>query len=49
MYRYVFPQVFFNDKVKKVAKSKGMEPDLYYCMEVLENTGLVIVPGSGFG
>lgn len=26
-----------------------MAPDLFYCMEVLLNTGIVLVPGSGFG
>lgn len=25
-----------------------MEPDLFYCLCVLENTGIVLVPGSGF-
>jgi len=25
-----------------------MEPDLFYCLSVLENTGIVLVPGSGF-
>jgi alanine transaminase len=26
-----------------------MEPDALYCMELLEQTGVVVVPGSGFG
>ena len=26
-----------------------MEPDEYYCMELLENHGISCVPGSGFG
>ena len=30
------------------AREQGMEPDAYYCMAVLKNTGIVIVPGSGF-
>ena len=25
-----------------------MPADEFYCMQVLENTGLVVVPGSGF-
>lgn len=26
-----------------------MEPDLLFCLELLEETGIVTVPGSGFG
>ena len=25
-----------------------MQPDEMYCMDLLENTGIVVVPGSGF-
>jgi alanine transaminase len=25
-----------------------MEPDVYYCFELLEKTGICLVPGSGF-
>lgn len=25
-----------------------MSVDLFYCLEVLKNTGIVLVPGSGF-
>lgn len=46
---YVFPQVFFSKKAIEVAEAENMEVDLFYCLNVLENTGLVIVPGSGFG
>jgi alanine transaminase len=27
----------------------GMSPDAAYCMQLLEATGIVVVPGSGFG
>eukprot|EP00983_Pelagomonas_calceolata_P093808 1157817-Pelagomonas_calceolata.AAC.9 len=27
----------------------GKSPDGFYCMEMLMNTGIVVVPGSGFG
>ena len=30
-------------------QSKGMEADAFYCFELLEQTGLCVVPGSGFG
>ena len=26
-----------------------MEPDEYYCLKLLEETGISFVPGSGFG
>lgn len=26
-----------------------MAPDMFYCMELLEETGICVVPGSGFG
>ena len=26
-----------------------MEPDEFYCSELLEKTGICVVPGSGFG
>ncbi|KRW98564.1 Pyridoxal phosphate-dependent transferase [Pseudocohnilembus persalinus] len=46
---YVFPQVILSKKAIEAAKKEGQSPDLFYCLNVLENTGLVIVPGSGFG
>lgn len=42
---YAFPSVFFSEKVLKKAKELNVSPDFYYCMEVLKNTGIVIVPG----
>jgi alanine transaminase len=30
------------------AKKKGVAPDFLYCMNMLEETGIVTVPGSGF-
>jgi aspartate/methionine/tyrosine aminotransferase len=45
---YAFPQVRLPRKAIEEAESKGVPPDEYYCMQVLQNTGLVVVPGSGF-
>ena len=45
---YAFPNIKFPQKVVDEAKAKGMLPDVYYCMELVENTGIVAVPGSGF-
>lgn len=43
---YAFPQVKFSKKAIEVA---GEQPaDLFYCLEVLKNTGIALVPGSGF-
>ena len=36
-------------KAIAAARAKGLEPDALYCLELLENTGVVVVPGSGFG
>lgn len=46
---YAFPRIYFSNKAVEAARERGMEPDLFYCLEVLENTGIVLVPGSGFG
>ena len=32
----------------QAAKKAGKAPDFFYCMELLEKTGIVTVPGSGF-
>ena len=45
---YSFPRVHLTDSAIKAAKAKGMAPDAMYCVEVLEQTGIVVVPGSGF-
>jgi len=36
-------------KAVEAAKVVGVHPDAWYCMELLEATGIVLVPGSGFG
>ena len=33
----------------KAAKRSSMAPDAFYALRLLEGTGLVTVPGSGFG
>lgn len=33
----------------KAAAEKGVAPDLMYCMDMVDNTGIMTVPGSGFG
>lgn len=36
-------------KAIEAAKAKGQPADTFYAFELLENTGICIVPGSGFG
>lgn len=46
---YAFPQLHLPPKVIQKAKEKGQAPDAYYAFQLLERTGICIVPGSGFG
>jgi len=46
---YLFPKITLSEKAIEEAKKKGMEPDAYYAMGLLEKTGICVVPGSGFG
>ncbi|CAB4038392.1 alanine aminotransferase 1 [Paramuricea clavata] len=46
---YAFPQINIPQKAIEKAKLRGEEPDFLYCMELLEETGICVVPGSGFG
>lgn len=46
---YAFPTITLPAKAIDEAKAQGIEPDVLYCMQLLENTGIVVVPGSGFG
>jgi len=46
---YAFPCVTLPPKALEMAKSKGVKGDNMYAMRLLEATGIVVVPGSGFG
>ncbi|XP_063075765.1 alanine aminotransferase 2-like isoform X1 [Engraulis encrasicolus] len=46
---YSFPQITLPERAIKEAKEKGQAPDMLYCMKLLEETGICLVPGSGFG
>ena len=46
---YAFPAIELPEKIIKKARELKMEPDYYYCLNLLEHTGLITVPGSGFG
>ncbi len=46
---YCFPQIRLPHSAIAAAKQAGVAPDLFYCLALLENTGICVVPGSGFG
>ncbi|PAA57803.1 hypothetical protein BOX15_Mlig029561g2 [Macrostomum lignano] len=46
---YAFPSLQLPEKLVDEAKAKGMEPDAFYCTALLEEKGICVVPGSGFG
>ena len=46
---YAFPEVKFSKRAIEAAQQKGLPVDKFYVFEALEATGVVIVPGSGFG
>ncbi|CAG9771077.1 unnamed protein product [Ceutorhynchus assimilis] len=46
---YAFPRIDLPQKAIEAAKKVNRAPDAYYAFELLENTGICIVPGSGFG
>lgn len=46
---YVFPQVSLPPKAVQEAEKLKMKPDLFYVLRLLEETGICVVPGSGFG
>ncbi|KAK3812957.1 MAG: pyridoxal phosphate-dependent transferase [Benniella sp.] len=46
---YLFPQIRLPEKAIKAARAAGKEPDHFYCMAMLESTGVCMVAGSGFG
>lgn len=46
---YSFPRITIPEKAVKEATDKGQQPDMFYCMKMLEETGICLVPGSGFG
>merc|ERR1719230_2408977 len=45
---YLFPQIRLPKLAVEAAAKKNMPPDTFYCLQLLEQTGIVTVPGSGF-
>ena len=46
---YLFPKLTLPTKAIEAAKEAGKNPDDFYCLGLLDATGICIVPGSGFG
>ncbi|KAB5566488.1 pyridoxal phosphate-dependent transferase [Coniochaeta sp. 2T2.1] len=46
---YLFPTVTIPPKAIEAAKAADRKPDEFYCLRLLEATGVCLVPGSGFG
>jgi len=46
---YAFPSITLPPKAIAAAEAAGKVPDTFYALALLETTGIVVVPGSGFG
>ncbi|NXJ58755.1 ALAT2 aminotransferase, partial [Spizaetus tyrannus] len=46
---YSFPRIELPPRALAAAEAQGQAPDMFFCMKLLEETGICVVPGSGFG
>ncbi len=46
---YAFPQLHFPASFLKQAERENTPADVLFCLKLLEETGICVVPGSGFG
>ncbi|XP_073418470.1 alanine aminotransferase 2-like [Dendrobates tinctorius] len=46
---YAFPRIQIPDRAIKLAQDRGQEPDDFFCHLLLEDTGIVLCSGNGFG
>jgi len=46
---YLFPKLELPAKAIEAAQKAGKAPDAFYCVALLDETGICTVPGSGFG
>ncbi|KAM9235101.1 alanine aminotransferase 1 [Leptosomus discolor] len=46
---YSFPRMELPPRALAAAEAQGQPPDSFFCMKLLEETGICVVPGSGFG
>ena len=46
---YAFPSLTLPSGFVEEAAKVGRKPDAHWCFRLMETTGIVVVPGSGFG
>ena len=46
---YLFPRIRLPAKACEAARRVGKAPDAFYALALLDDTGICVVPGSGFG
>ncbi|XP_028175997.1 alanine aminotransferase 1-like [Ostrinia furnacalis] len=46
---FAFPRIELPARAQAAAQERGMAPDEFYCLRLLEETGVCVVPGTGFG
>lgn len=46
---YLFPRIYLPQKFIDECKARHEDPNETYCVEMLKQTGICVVPGSGFG
>jgi aspartate/methionine/tyrosine aminotransferase len=46
---YAFPRIHLSQKAINEANRMGYSPDYFYCLKLLHETGIQVVPGMGFG
>ncbi|KAJ1195041.1 hypothetical protein NDU88_004324 [Pleurodeles waltl] len=46
---YAFPRIEIPEKAVKMAQTQGLEPDVFFCRQLLDKTGIIVAPGSDFG
>lgn len=45
---YAFPSITLSSKAIQAAQEAGKAADTFYCLKLLDATGITVVPGSGF-
>ncbi|CAH1638462.1 unnamed protein product [Spodoptera littoralis] len=46
---FAYPRITIPEAAQAAAKDLNMSPDEFYCLRLLEETGVCVVPGTGFG
>jgi alanine transaminase len=46
---YLYPRIRLSEKARNKAVEAGKQPDAFYALALLDETGICVVPGSGFG